>query len=308
LDTKMIHAKSQRFRALVSTAVACAAVAFASSASAGTLQIKDPAHVLSPDDAGHLRAVVGTAPFDARLVFTSEYADSDQLSRYIGNAVSEPDMVVVGVDPTHHHVQVHFGTGSGIARSSYGSIESSGNDAFRQHDWRGGAAAIFEAATRAANSNRGTTAPDVAPAPAPHVSLLGPVLLVLLIGGAVAAIAFFARRSSMQGGVYPGPGMGGGYGGPPYGPYGGGPGGGMGPVGGGLIGAGLGGLAGYELGKVEGEREGRARDDYRDDRVDRDGSDGGKDYDAGGGGSSWDDGSGGSDGGGDSGGGGGSDF
>lgn len=298
----MIRTSAVRLFVIVATALA-AALALPSRAFAGTLQIRDDAHVLSVDDGARLRSVVAGAPFDARLVFTSEYADGPELARYVGSLVDEPNTMIVGVDPLHHHVQVHFGRGSGIARPAWPAVERAGNIAFRDGDWAGGAAAIFRTAASAVTELPGAPAPA---ARAPSAVGSG-LMLLLIVGGVIALVALFARRRSpygpVQGGY--GPPYGGGYGAGPYagGPYPPSP-GGLGPVGGGLIGAGLGGLAGYELGKLEGERE-RGTDE----RVRDQAPTAADDFDGGGGGSSWDDGGGdggGFDGGGDSGGG--SDF
>jgi hypothetical protein len=275
---------------------------FPGRAFAGTLQVRDEAHVLASGDADRLRSQVASAPFDARLVFTSDYAEAEDLSRFVGSLIDTPNAIAVGIDPRHRHVQVHFGRGSGIARSEWPAIETAGNGEFRSGDWAGGAAAIFRTASQSV-----TGAPSSSVRPAPSSPGLGSAFVwILLIGGGIAALALFARSRSGYGVPPGGPGYGGGYGGGQYGgPYGGAP-GGMGPVGGGVIGAGLGGLAGYEIGKLEGEREERDRGErdrgFDDDRS----SDGG--FDAGGGGSSWDggDSGGGFGGGGD--GGGGSDF
>ncbi len=297
---------------LVGAALVGALVVATVDASAGQLQLRDEAHLFGAADAAQLRAAVAQAPFDARVVTTSNYADQAAFSRYVGTLVSEPDMVVVGIDPDHHHVQVHFGTGSRIPHAAWSSIERAGNDAFHQGAWEQGSEAILRAAASNATGG-GVTGPTATPAG--QGSLLGglsPLILLLVIAGVIGAVVWLARRRSVDPGAPygAGPYAGGGmpYGGPP-GPYYG-PGaparGGMGPLGGGLIGAGLGGLAGYELGKMEGEREERGRDEPfgggREDVGDNGGS-----FDAGGGGSDFgDDGGGGGFDGGD--GGGGSDF
>lgn len=295
-----------------------AMVALSHDARAGSLQIRDEAHVLSVGDAARLRSAVGAAPFDARLVFTEEYSDGDDLLRKVGSLVNEPNVVAVGVDPRHRHVEVYFGDGTRIARESRAAIERAGNGAFREGKWEEGAAAVFQAASAAVVS-----APDRAlPARSPSFAGSG-LFLLALVAGVIGVVALVARRRTRDDpsgtGYGPGPYGRGPYGGAPYG----GPGypappagGGIGPLGGGLVGAGLGGLAGYELGKLEGEREERDREIGPDGGIDADrGAGGADDFGAGGGGSSWgdgDDGGGGSDsgggfdGGGDSGGG--SDF
>jgi hypothetical protein len=288
--------------ALLALLVSC--MSFAGVAHAGALHVRDEGRVLSSEDVNRLRSVVAAAPFDARFVVTSEYPDAQDLSRYVASLVAEPNMVAVGLDPQHHHVQVHFGTGSRVARSAWPAIERAGNDAFRKGDWAGGASAIFREAGAAVGGS-GEAVPVAGGSP----SLIGPGLLILIVVAAIGVAGYFAWKRST---AYGPPGRPG-YGPPPYGgpgyPMGPPQGGGMGPLGGGLIGAGLGGLAGYELGRMEGEREGRGRDLGSNEGQGSGGgvdNDGGGNFDEGGGGSSWDDGGGGDFGGGGDGGG--SDF
>jgi hypothetical protein len=295
-------------QALLAAPFLVAILAASPLASARALQVRDEAHVLTTDEIGRLRSAVADAPFDARLVVTTEHPSSQELGTYVHQFVNEADLVIVGLDPEHHHVQVRFGKGSGVPEASWSAIEQSGNDAFRRGDWEGGAAAIFRAASSTVSAG---PAGVVDPAQRVGPSRAGPGMVFLVIGGfvclALLASFFFRRR-----GPGPGPGAyGPGYGPPPNGGggYGYGPpaGGGMGPVGGGLIGAGLGGLAGYELGKLEGERGGRDREGGFS-GGNQGGDDAGGNYDAGGGGSDWDAGGGGGGFDGGDGGGGGSDF
>lgn len=294
---------------LLTAALVLSAATLVRSARAGTLHVRDAAHVLSADDVARLRSVVAAAPFDARLAFTSEYSDSSELARYV-SSVTEAGMVAVAVDPQHHRVQVHFGTASRVAESNWPAVERAGNDAFRRGDWEGGAAAIF----RAAAASAGLATTDAAPTAVARPSLFGPGILLLIVAVAIGLAISFARRRAAYGpaGPYGPMGPPPGYGAGPF-PGPGYPGapmqGGLGPVGGGLIGAGLGGLAGYELGKLEAEREERDRDRAGD--IGRSGEERSGSSDEGGGGSSWDDddgGGGGFDGGGGDAGGGGSDF
>jgi len=298
---------------LLAPALAGALLVATVDASAGQLQVRDEAHLFGAADTAQLEAAVARAPFDARIVTTSNYADQGAFSRYVGTLVSEPDMVVVGIDPEHHHVQVHFGTGSRIPHAAWSSIERAGNDSFRQGAWEQGSEDILRAAASNAGAGGAVSSPTASAPAGQGTTFMGPLVLLLIIAGVIGAVVWLARRRSADpgmpygGGPYAG-------GGPPYGgvpgPYygpGAAPQGGMGPLGGGLIGAGLGGLAGYELGKMEGEREERVRDGAfgggREDIADDGGS-----FDAGGGGSDWDDGGGGGGFDGGDGGGGGSDF
>ncbi len=294
---------------LLAPVLAVGLLAVAVDASAGTLTMRDEAQVFTPGDTAQLRSIVAQAPFDARLVTTNSYPDQAGFSRFVGTLVSAPNMVVVGIDPQHHHVQVHFGTGSHIAEANWPTIERAGNDAFKRSAWEEGGADIFRAATTAVGQGA-VTAPGTSPSTAGSGSFLGVGLFIMLVVGVILAVtlyAVFRRRSPGYGSV--------GYGGgapfpggqgPYYGP--GGTRGAMGPLGGGLIGAGLGGVAGYELGKMEGERERRGFDQGGFDA----GGGGSSTPDtgssaAGGGGSRWDDSGSSGGGGGDFGGGGGGD-
>jgi hypothetical protein len=294
---------------VLASAVVLSAVTLARDAYAGSLGVRDDTHALSAGDVASLRAVVASAPFDGRLLVTDAYPDVQDLSRYAGSLVAEADIVVVGLDPQHHHVAVHFGSGSRVPRAERPSIERAGNDAFRRGDWATGVAAIFQSASRAAAEAPapGAQAPEALADRRTQPSMFSPGLVLLVVVGILGVAIYLARRRSAVGNQsygarpYGGPGYGGpGYGGPGYPPGAGG----LGPLGGGMIGAGLGGLAGYELGKLEGERQEHVRDGGpRDDRGP--GTDTDTGFDDGGGGSSWDDGGGG---GGFDGGGGGSDF
>lgn len=305
---------------VLAIALGVSALAVAPAAHAGTLRVVDETHQLEPSQLQSVSSAVAKAPFDGRLVVTTDYADAQDLARYVHSLVTSPSLVVVGLDPVHRHVQVRFGVESGVPRAQWADVERAGNDAFRRGDWAGGASAIFETASRSAaasplaNPDDASRSRQLAPVEQERPSMFGSTFLVLaVLGVVVAGLYLIARRRDGRGGYQDGYGPPGGYGPGPsgYGPgggyYGGGyapPAGGMGPVGGGILGAGLGGLAGYELGKAAGEREERDREDRGNDwnRDDRDGGSN-DDYDAGGGGSDWD--GGGSDGGSD---GGGSDF
>src|SRR5260370_899754 len=225
-----------RFLLLLASALFLALVAVAHTAYAGTLQVRDEAHLLSAGDVHKLQSVVSGTPFDARLVVTTEYPQAQDLGRTVGSLVTEPNMVVVGLDPEHRHIQVHFGNGSHISRASWPAIESAGNDAFRHGDWAGGGVAIFRAASAAVADVPGGRSTDAA-----RPSLFGPVLLLMLVAGAIGIAVHFARKRATYGSSYGG---GPGYGPGPYPPGAyppgypmGPPQGGMGPLGGGLIGA-----------------------------------------------------------------------
>ncbi len=308
------HAGASRAARLVLAVLSVAVFALfhAGLARAGTLQVRDSASLLTASDRSQIEAAASRYPFDVRVLTTSQYPDQAAFSRYVHAQVNEANEVVVGIDPVNHHTQVHFGTGSRVASSQWGTIERAGNGDFKASRWATGVIAILDQAAAAAGGS-----PAATPSTSSSSGFAAGGIIVLLLIFILLIVMVIRRLTGGSRPGYGGAGYGGaGYGGPGYGGPGpgyGGPGyggGGMGPVGGGLIGAGLGGVAGYELGKMEGERE-AGRDDAGggifDGGSSNDGGGGGS-FDAGGGGSSWDGGGDSGGGGGDSGGGGGSDW
>jgi hypothetical protein len=175
-----------RSRRLLAPILAVGLVSAAGDANVGGLVLRDEAQILTPADAAQLKAVVAQAPFDARLVTTTNYADEAGFSRFVGTLVSEPNMVVVGIDPQHHHVEVHFGTASPIPEADRPAIERAGDDAFERRAWEEGGVDIFRAATTAV-SHRGRSATPVA------------LVILLAVGVLLAAVLFAVLRRRSAG-------------------------------------------------------------------------------------------------------------
>lgn len=115
----------------------------------GVLDVSDPGHVLTAGGVTHLRHVVGRVPFKVRLALIDDYPSIEGLERYARSLVNGPNLIVIGVDPTHHHVEVRFGIESHVPREAWKLIERSGNPAFRRGDFEGGVTEIILAAVRA---------------------------------------------------------------------------------------------------------------------------------------------------------------
>jgi hypothetical protein len=265
-------------------------------ASAGTLHTTDDAGVFTPAQLTSVRSRVQAYDFDVRVITTSTYASKSDLGDYVHRFVTEPNLLVIGLDPVHRHVSVHFGTGTRIADSEFKTIEAAGVAAFKNSDWAGGVISILDRAERAVGTGGTGGERRMAPVSAPSggpttdghtarssggLGFLGILGIVGLVGGLIWLIAR-RRTNTLPPGGYGGPPVGGGYGGPPIGgggyvgppvggyggqPMGGpayGSGGGSG-IGGNIVAAGLGGLVGYEIGKEIAGRHER-RDDYEGER------------------------------------------
>lgn len=301
-------------RSLVAATTLTAALTLGAIASAGTLQVRDDADVLTPAQETQLRGRGAQYPFDARVLTSSQFTSRADFDRHVASQLSAPGMVVIGVDPVHRWSSVHFGTATRIGTASFSTIENAGDAYFRGSRWDEGFGAILGAAQQSVGT---ATSSEVGPRGegAPSSFPWRTVILGLLVVGGVA-LAFRAFRRSQQGAAggawnrpdmppqgYGQPPYGGPPGGPGYGPggYGQAPGSGLGT---GIAGAALGGLAGYALGNAMANRG----EEGTHGAAGAAGSEGGNgNFDAGGSSSGWDDGGGGGGGdfgGGDAGGGG----
>ena len=295
-------------RSLVAATTLAACLALAGSASAGTVQVRDDADLLTPAQETQLRASGARYAFDARVLTDSRFSSRADFDRHVASQLAEANMVVVGIDPVHRWSSVHFGTGTRIAADRFAAVENAGDAYFRGSRWDDGFNAILGAAQQSVGSAAaGEAAPGESRGGFPWRYV---IFGLLAVGGiALAARAFRRAQPALGGGNWNNPAQGyaqGPYGGPTPGPgYGPnyGPGyGGYAPPGGGLgtgiAGAALGGLAGYALGNAMANRgeetHGAAASEGNNDT-----------WDAGGSASGWDGGGGGGDfGGGDAGGGG----
>ena len=301
------RAAVRRLVALVALAIS---VLFALPASAGALHTTDDAGLFTPSQLATVRSRAQTYDFDVRLITSSSYASKSDLGNYVHRFVTEPNLVVIGLDPVHHHVSVHFGTGTRIADGDFKAIESAGAASFKDADWAGGVVAILDRAERSVGSGGQRRAAPTGVDPSSGDRRAAPIqsgdrggggslFWILAIVGVVGLLFWMvARRRAngpSQGGGYgpPAGGFGGG-GGPPMGGFGGGQpgfgGGGYGAppqggsgIGGKIVSAGLGGLVGYEIGKEVAEGHHHRYDDD-DDRAPRFHESGGepRDYNAGG--------------------------
>ncbi|MDP3278234.1 MAG: TPM domain-containing protein [Deltaproteobacteria bacterium] len=304
----------------------------ASSALAGTLQLRDDASVFSATDRASLTQAVAMYPFDVRVLSSNTFADRGTFDQYVATNVASPNMVVVGIAPTLRRTSVHFGVSTRIAPTQWRTIESQGAPFFRTGQWAGGVQAILTNASGAVGSGPANmplvaqnTRYPVAPYGTPTQNYrynranryssdrgdssrsFGFVWVVLGVAVGAMVLVAIARRAARNGGQmaggyrtngYPG-GQPGGYPyAPPGGPggYGYGPsGGGISPMGAGIAGAAVGGIAGYALGRAMDDHGGSYTHTSYDNGPSYDNS---PSYDAGGSSSGWDGGGGGSDGGG----------
>ncbi len=219
---------SERHRAVTRRVVALIALAiavlFALPASAGTLHTSDDAGVLTPSQLATVGSRTQGYDFDVRLVTSSSYASKSDLGAYVHRFVTAPNLVVIGLDPVHRHVSVHFGTGTRIADSEFKTIESAGVDSFKGSDWAGGVVAILDRAEKAVGTGGGQRVAPVGTAGTAPASGGGfSFFWIIAIVGVIGLLFWIVSRRRGAGspvGGYGGPPVGG-CGGPPVGGYGG---------------------------------------------------------------------------------------
>ncbi len=99
-------------------------------ASAGTVVIHDSTGFLPSGDVAQLQTDQGAWPFDVH-VLVEKTANQAALEDDAHKAVTSPNVLVIGIDPTHHRTVVRFGTGTGVKAGDYDSVSQAGNAHFR---------------------------------------------------------------------------------------------------------------------------------------------------------------------------------
>lgn len=112
-----------------------------SPAFAWTTKVQDPAGILSAGEADALRAK--EFPFDVN-VLVGVYPNRQVLDQAVHNCVDGPNLLCVGIDPTHRFSYTHFGSGLNIPTSEFNSIATSGNPYFKNERWADGVISIAE--------------------------------------------------------------------------------------------------------------------------------------------------------------------
>ncbi len=279
---------------------------------ANTVYISDAAHVFG--DQSQVKNEAATLPNPIGIYTTSTFNGTNQeFDQQTRSHITNPNMIVMAIDTTHHHLAIVGGSNVPLSNSQYQDAVQSFKDNFGSGDYTGATIAAIQrlrndlgAAPVSSGNNSGVTVPTSSGGGF-FSSLLFPLccvgVIILVIVGVLFTVGrrmFGFGRQQRGGGVpfqqpynqgYPPN-----YGGPGY--YNQGP--GMNPWAAGGLGAAAGGLIGYELGKEHGEDEAREQDLNQGQGVQ--GGQGGGDF---GGGASGDFGAGG---GGDFGGGAGGDF
>lgn len=132
------------------------------------IQIKDEAGIFSPGDIATLHATAGRWPFEVHVITSTSSTDKAAFEARVGAAVTGPDVVSIGIDPTHRFVIAHFGTETGITPSQWASITSAGNADFKGALWAQG---LIKIADRATNAKQ--AALSVQPQTSSHMTLIG---------------------------------------------------------------------------------------------------------------------------------------
>lgn len=115
------------------------------------MQIQDTTGSLSALDRDMLSGI--STPLDVNILLTA--ADSRPgLEIQVHDMVTTANTLAIGVDPVHHYVFTHFGTGTGIRKADYLAIEKAGNAEFHAGHWGAGLRAIVNSATAASSQTQ----------------------------------------------------------------------------------------------------------------------------------------------------------
>lgn len=77
-------------------------------------------------------------PFAVHVTIRSDESSRMSFMKTISEGVYTPNMVSIGIDPTHHYTAVYFGSAIHVPKNGRDDIYAAGNSKFRRHDYVGG--------------------------------------------------------------------------------------------------------------------------------------------------------------------------
>lgn len=129
------------------------------------VRIRDEAGLFSASDVASLQEVAGKLPFDVHLVTSTSVSSKSAFEGTVSQAVDGPNVVAIGIDPTHRFTAVHFGKETGIPASQWSAVISAGNGSFKEARWAEGVGKITE---RAASAKQQSTTLQPTPESTPE--------------------------------------------------------------------------------------------------------------------------------------------
>lgn len=117
-----------------------------------TTRVHDEAHLFSSADLERLQSI--SVPFELHVLTSTSSPSRSALETRVHHEVDGPNVVAIGVDPTHHWAIVHFGNGTGISPSSWSAVLDAGKADFHDAKWADG---ILKSAGKASQMKTSAT-------------------------------------------------------------------------------------------------------------------------------------------------------
>jgi hypothetical protein len=171
------------------------------------IKIQDDAHLFGATDMQRLMSV--NLPFDVHIITSTSSTSRARFESRVHDSIDAPNVVGIGIDPTHRWVVAHFGTGTGVAPSQWATIVASGNGDFRDARWTDGVLAITRNAASARTEASVSTAAYRDESSSAGIWIVGGFVLVVAV--LIGFLVWRARRRTeamFSGGTYGGYGYG----------------------------------------------------------------------------------------------------
>jgi hypothetical protein len=154
------------------------------------IRIQDDARLFGSTDTQRITSA--NLPFELHVITSTSYASRAGLEARVHDSIDAPNVVGIGIDPTHRWVVAHFGTGTGVAPSTWATIVASGNGDFRDARWADGVIAISRSAANARTEASVSTAAYQDESSSAGVFIVGGFVLAVVV--VVLLLVWRARR------------------------------------------------------------------------------------------------------------------
>lgn len=162
------------------------------------IKIKDEAGLFTAENVKALETAAEAWPFEVRLVTSTTTASKDAFDAVVAKAVDGPNVIAIGIDPTHKTTIVHFGKGADVPASQWAAVISAGDGEFKEARWTDGVVKIGDQAVAARQVTTVVSQPETSPTLFLLIGAVGAIGLAVGIAIYLGIRNHYRREEAMR--------------------------------------------------------------------------------------------------------------
>ena len=162
------------------------------------IKIKDEAGLFTAENVKALETAAEAWPFEVRLVTSTTAASKGAFDAVVAKAVDSPNVIAIGIDPTHKTTIVHFGKGTDVPASQWAAVISAGDGEFKEARWTDGVVKIGDQAVTARQVTTVVSQPETSPTLFLLIGAVGAIGLAVGIAIYLGIRNHYRREEAMR--------------------------------------------------------------------------------------------------------------